>query len=87
MLWSNPVGPCQNYENLQEDDRSIHFTSNKIHGVQNSYKCDDNLRNRWYRINGGLNSRRMLEKCPLKGAKCSTGSSGWMNGKHPLGKN
>ena len=75
--------PCKRYKKLIDFTRSIgtHFTSVK------QYRCDSDLKNEWYRFEGGELSQRLHEDCAKSYGKCSTLSGGWMQGQHPQGWN
>ena len=48
-------------------------------------QSDNEIKDGWYRFNGGQNSQVMETICIKKYGKCGTLLPGWMKGDHPTG--
>ena len=71
--------PCWNYQSLNDTSRSISAS------VQEIYRSDGELINRWYRFNGGKHSQMIATTCIKSYGKCGALLPGWMPRKHPMG--
>ena len=73
----NKLDPCGHYITLSDPTRSINTGFD--------YKCDNNLKNVWYRFNGGPNVQMMPQQV-ISQNKCGTELTGWLTRRHPTGK-
>ncbi|XP_068705969.1 uromodulin-like isoform X2 [Montipora foliosa] len=64
---------CRNYISMRTLDRNVRFRGRA--------KCDNNLKEDWYRFQGQA-GKQMATSCPPT-HRCNTDLTGWMVGKHP----
>nr|XP_058946979.1 fibrillin-3-like [Pocillopora verrucosa] len=66
---------CINYEYLGDDTRA------RGYGNVQSFKCDNKLKTKWYRLRGSSGNELPSSCVPMN--SCGTHAPGWLQGHHP----
>jgi len=69
------VDICKNYKNLTDAGRKYDYVTGY------PPKCDDTLKDGWYRFQGAAGTK-MVTKCPPE-KRCDTNFPAWLSGDHP----